>query len=329
MSKTLKLVLFLVLSLLVSSSFTLMPLKADTPSNGETLTITTYYPSPFGSYRELRAKRVAIGDNHIDGAQYSWDGASPTINANTDLIVEGDVGIGTNRPLSRLAVVDNTTGLGTNDLPLRGLTVVDATSGTGQDPTINLVNAGGVNSDGTLQPVTVNNSPAGGINFGIINTTGGLGINPTPVTVATIGTTANSVTPGSESGTLTLSTTNNGVSTPVITVTPQGNVGINTTTPQGVLDVRSPVNASGTTTAYGGLIPPRMTTAQRNAIANPVAGMMIYNTNTNQLEVYSGGAWNAMGGKGQHHYLDPPINLFYYSRSVSYTHLTLPTILRV
>ena len=35
-----------------------------------------------------------------------------------------------------------------------------------------------------------------------------------------------------------------------------------------------------------GLLPPRMTTVQRNAIANPAAGLMIYNLTTHALEYY-------------------------------------------
>ena len=40
-----------------------------------------------------------------------------------------------------------------------------------------------------------------------------------------------------------------------------------------------------------GFLPPRMTTAQRDAIANPVAGLMAYNTTTNKLNFYNGSAW--------------------------------------
>jgi len=35
-----------------------------------------------------------------------------------------------------------------------------------------------------------------------------------------------------------------------------------------------------------GLLPPRMTTVQRNAIANPAAGLIIYNLTTHVLEYY-------------------------------------------
>ncbi|MFA5008748.1 MAG: hypothetical protein WC546_05960 [Candidatus Omnitrophota bacterium] len=62
----------------------------------ETLTITTYYPSPSGVYNELRVGRVAIGDNYMQ-ANHCWspDVCANQIAANTDLVVEGNVGIGT------------------------------------------------------------------------------------------------------------------------------------------------------------------------------------------------------------------------------------------
>jgi hypothetical protein len=41
-----------------------------------------------------------------------------------------------------------------------------------------------------------------------------------------------------------------------------------------------------------GFLPPRMTTAQRDAIASPVAGLVIYNTSTNKHQGYDGTNWN-------------------------------------
>ncbi len=51
-------------------------------SQNETLTITTYYPSPYGSYRELKANMMAIGSAY-SGAAY----------ADGNLYVSGSVGI--------------------------------------------------------------------------------------------------------------------------------------------------------------------------------------------------------------------------------------------
>jgi hypothetical protein len=41
-----------------------------------------------------------------------------------------------------------------------------------------------------------------------------------------------------------------------------------------------------------GLLPPRMTTVQKNAIASPAAGLIVYDTTTNKLCCYNGTIWN-------------------------------------
>ena len=62
------------------------------------------------------------------------------------------------------------------------------------------------------------------------------------------------------------------------------NVGIGTNTPEAsaLLEVSS---------TQKGFLPPRMNTAQRNAIANKVAGLLIYNTTSSCVEMYNGGGW--------------------------------------
>ncbi len=40
-----------------------------------------------------------------------------------------------------------------------------------------------------------------------------------------------------------------------------------------------------------GFLPPRLTTAERDAISSPAAGLVIYNTTTECLDFYSGGTW--------------------------------------
>jgi|DEB0MinimDraft_6_1074348.scaffolds.fasta_scaffold00137_12 hypothetical protein len=40
-----------------------------------------------------------------------------------------------------------------------------------------------------------------------------------------------------------------------------------------------------------GFLPPRMTDAEKNAIATPAAGLMIYNTDANQMSYYNGTSW--------------------------------------
>jgi hypothetical protein len=75
----------------------------------------------------------------------------------------------------------------------------------------------------------------------------------------------------------------------LIVVSAHAQVGIGTETPNAsaILDI---------TSTNRGLLLPRMTTAQRNAIASPVAGLMIYNTTSNCLNIFNGVVWNEMCG---------------------------------
>jgi len=80
----------------------------------ETISISTYYPSPMGVYKELRSQRMAIGDNYY-GSDYCWGGVctNPIGNA-TSLVVEGNVGIGMTAPSSRLVVRQETNSVSTD-----------------------------------------------------------------------------------------------------------------------------------------------------------------------------------------------------------------------
>ena len=64
-----------------------------------------------------------------------------------------------------------------------------------------------------------------------------------------------------------------------------GNVGIGTTSPS------APLEVSSTT---GGVVMPRMTTTQRNAIASPTNGEMVYDTDLNKFYGYANSAWTAL-----------------------------------
>ena len=41
-----------------------------------------------------------------------------------------------------------------------------------------------------------------------------------------------------------------------------------------------------------GFLPPRMTTTEKNAIASPATGLVLYDTTTNKLQCYNGSTWN-------------------------------------
>lgn len=72
--------------------------------------------------------------------------------------------------------------------------------------------------------------------------------------------------------------------------TVSGSVGIGTSTPaaSAALDV---------TSSAKGFLPPRLTAAQRDAIASPAAGLLIYNTTDNTYNFFTGTSWMTLGGQ--------------------------------
>jgi hypothetical protein len=76
-----------------------------------------------------------------------------------------------------------------------------------------------------------------------------------------------------------------------LATTSGGAVGIGLTS----IDSSAQLHMSSTTK---GLLMPRLTTTQMNAIGTPANGLMIYNTTTSQLYVYSGGVWTALASGG-------------------------------
>lgn len=69
----------------------------------------------------------------------------------------------------------------------------------------------------------------------------------------------------------------------------QNNVGIGTVSPNSsaILDITSTTK---------GLLVPRMTTAQRTAIAAPAKGLLLFDTDTNSFWFYNGSSWNSIAG---------------------------------
>ena len=72
----------------------------------------------------------------------------------------------------------------------------------------------------------------------------------------------------------------------ITSVSIQAQVGIGTSSPAttSILDLTSTTK---------GLLPPRMDSTQRNAIASPAAGLTIYNTTLNAVQVYNGTVWSS------------------------------------
>jgi hypothetical protein len=56
-------------------------------------------------------------------------------------------------------------------------------------------------------------------------------------------------------------------------------------------DASAVIQSSSTT---GGWLPPRMTTAQRDAIAAPFNGLFVYNTDTGKLNILESGVWKSV-----------------------------------
>ena len=66
----------------------------------EDITITTYYPSPSGSYSSLQADKLGVGDNNADGL---WTAADVPTNAG-EVWIRGSVGIGRTAPELKLHI---------------------------------------------------------------------------------------------------------------------------------------------------------------------------------------------------------------------------------
>ncbi len=60
--------------------------------------------------------------------------------------------------------------------------------------------------------------------------------------------------------------------------------------PSAMLDIKS---------TQQGMLPPRMTTEQRNTIDSPVEGLLIFNITTGCIDYYLGGSWKSLGGASE------------------------------
>ncbi len=95
-------------------------------------------------------------------------------------------------------------------------------------------------------------------------------------------------------------------------------VGINTMTPHSssMLEISS---------TEKGILIPRMTSAERIAIASPATGLMVYDTTLNAFSYYDGTTWNSIGGSGTNYWTLSGTNLYNNSGTNLGIGLTAPS----
>jgi hypothetical protein len=170
-----------------------------------------------------------------------------------------------NSALGVNALSSNTTGYSNSAIGLSALRL----NTTGYSNSALGVNAGRFLSNGTTGNATSNNS----VFLGFDTRTSAEGVTNEIVIGATAtGNGSNSATLGNDSVTKTVL---------------KGAVGVGTTTPA----ASAQLDLTSTTR---GFLPPRMTTAQRDAIASPDTGLMIFNTTTAKIDFYDGTAWRVV-----------------------------------
>ena len=77
----------------------------------------------------------------------------------------------------------------------------------------------------------------------------------------------------------------NNSSTAAMYLNSSNQLGIGTTSQAAILDI---------TSTTSGMLPPRMTTTQKNAIGSPPTASFVYDTTLNKLSVYTGAAWETV-----------------------------------
>ena len=168
MPKTLKVISIVIFFISLS------PLAFSQAQTTDSIRFVTYYPSPYGSYAELRTKKLAVGAGYINAGTLAWNTGGPCMLdeiCNADLVVEGNVGIGTYRPQGKLSVSfhgedDQLAVYSPADNLLAIQVLIDGKDLAGYPPNQNIAN----NTNLLLQPL------AGNVGIGTTNLYGGFHI---------------------------------------------------------------------------------------------------------------------------------------------------------
>ncbi len=251
-------------------------------SNANSLDIINYGIGNVNFYLEAGSVGVTTGD-------FFWHRRGNYSRLMT-LTNGGRLGIGITQPINDLHVVGvstitNNSFVG-NDLSVKGDLDVIGGLTVGSFSVSNL----SANVSGNL---TGNVNAASGLStFTNVKITSGLGIGtdaPTTGLALNSGTSRVSVNINGSIGIKTTDTFFSGVNA-LNTSTIVGSVGAGTTILKSVVDFAD-AGTVGIVTTNRFMLPPKLTNTQRGQIAAPVAGALIYNTDTNKLNLYTGSSW--------------------------------------
>jgi len=251
-------------------------------SSSTSLDIANYGTGNFNFYLEAGGAGVSTGN-------YYWHRRGNFSRLMT-LTNAGTLGLGVTTPISTLHVVGTSTVTSVahfgNDVNVAGdittlqsltaATISLTSSSLSANLTGNVYAASGVSTFSNLKVTGT------GVGIGTdVFAAGGLAINSGDSTVY--------VTQDGHVGVQTNNTAFDGIDASQTTAI-VGTVGIGTTVPSSVADFGN-AGLVGIVTTNRFIIPPKLTNTQRGQIAAPQAGALIYNTNANRLQFYTGTEW--------------------------------------
>jgi hypothetical protein len=232
-----------------------------------TLAVKQYY------YDGGAGVRLGVGVNNSEFQQFSANATRFTWNLGGDLQATG-----TNE-LMRL----NSTGLGINTTSGTAKLQVNATSG-GANTGVRVVNTGAGTTDFAPYELVNNSSVLSTIFLTSSAYTPASGVRASGGGWRNTGAGGLSFVADNAAADITFHT--NTAFAERLRIDQNGGVNIG-----GTADAAASSLLELTSTAKG-FLPPRMTTADRDAIATPAAGLIIYNTSTNKHQGYNGTTWN-------------------------------------